>query len=156
KVGHLHGNLVDDRATHNPPPADGTRLSARAYRPVMGAEMQIVANPQQHARIIGIAKYAGALDDSLEGRSDIGRRGRDDLEHVAGGGLLLQRLLEIARLGLHLVEQADVLDGDDGLVGEGLDEFDLLVLKRADSEPEQVDDAKGLSFTREGNAQCGP
>ena len=41
----------------------------------------------------------------IEGRS------ADDLEHVGGGGLLLQRFAQ-------LVEQAGVLDGDDGLGGE--------------------------------------
>ena len=30
-------------------------------------------------------------------------------------------------LRLHFVEQADILDGDAGLIGEGLDELDLLV-----------------------------
>ena len=45
---------------------------------------------------------------------------RDDLEHVGGRGLLLQRFAQ-------LVEQPRVLDGDDGLSGEILDQFDLLV-----------------------------
>ena len=32
---------------------------------------------------------------------------------------------------LHLVEQPRILDGDDGLVGEGLQQFDVLVGERA-------------------------
>ncbi len=47
------------------------------------------------------------------------------LENIAGCGLLLQRLLQLPRPRLHLLEQSRVLDGDDGLVGEGLEEFDL-------------------------------
>ena len=35
--------------------------------------------------------------------------------------------VEIAVARLQLLEQADVLDGDDGLVGEGLEELDLRV-----------------------------
>ena len=38
-----------------------------------------------------------------------------------------KRFAQIARARLHLVEQAHVLDGDHRLVGEGLDELDLLV-----------------------------
>ena len=34
--------------------------------------------------------------------------------------------VEVAVAGLELLEQADVLDGDDGLVGEGRHELDLL------------------------------
>ena len=43
-----------------------------------------------------------------------------DLQHLGGGGLLLERLLR-------LVEQARVLDRDHRLVGEGLQQPDLLV-----------------------------
>ena len=46
-------------------------------------------------------------------------------EDVSGRGLLLQRLFEVARPRLHLVEQARVLDRDRGLIGEGLGELDL-------------------------------
>ena len=49
------------------------------------------------------------------------------LKHLGGRRLLLQRLGEFARARLHLVEQPHVLDRDHRLVGEGLDQFDLLV-----------------------------
>ena len=39
----------------------------------------------------------------------------------------MQRFGEVARPRLHLVEQAHVLDRDDGLIGEGLDDFDLAI-----------------------------
>ena len=47
----------------------------------------------------------------------------DHLEHVGGGGLLLQRFAQ-------LIEQARVLDGDDRLAGEARDQLDLLVGER--------------------------
>ena len=46
-------------------------------------------------------------------RLQIEGRAADDLEHVGGGGLLLQRFAQ-------LVEQARVLDGDDGLAAKFL------------------------------------
>ena len=46
-------------------------------------------------------------------------------EDLAGGGLLLERLGEIAIADLELLEEPDVLDGDDGLVREGLEQLDL-------------------------------
>ena len=61
-----------------------------------------------------------ALDDGLEHRLDIRRRARDHAQDLAGRRLLLQRLGEVGVLGLQLGEQARVLDGDGGLVGEGL------------------------------------
>src|SRR5262249_18672487 len=60
-----------------------------------------------------------------EHRLEIETRAANDLEYVGGGGLLLQRFAE-------LVEQPRILDGNDGLVGEILNQVDLLVGERAD------------------------
>ena len=56
---------------------------------------------------------AAEFDQRLQHRLQIEGRAADDLEHVGGGGLLLQRFAQ-------LVEQPRVLDGDDGLGGEVL------------------------------------
>src|SRR5512144_3082155 len=55
---------------------------------------------------------------SVKDRIEFARRRADDLEHVGGGRLLLQRLTQ-------LVEQSRVLDRDDGLRGEVLKQLDL-------------------------------
>ena len=57
---------------------------------------------------------AADLDERVEDGLQVEGRAADDLEHVGGRGLLLQRFSRAAQL----VEQAGVLDGDDGLVGE--------------------------------------
>jgi hypothetical protein len=64
----------------------------------------------------------------LQHRLEIEGRSADDLEHIGGGGLLLQRFAQ-------LVEQAGVLDRDDGLGSEVLDQLDLLVGEWADFLP---------------------
>ena len=56
-----------------------------------------------------------------------GRAG-DDLEHLRGRRLLLQRLGEIVRSLAQLVEQPCVLDCDDGLPGEVRDQLDRFLL----------------------------
>src|SRR5262249_29662789 len=78
---------------------------------------------------LGIAEMCGGLDERIENRLELGDRAADDLEHIGGGGLLLQRFTEIARARLHLVEQPYVLDRNHRLVGEGLDQLDLFVGK---------------------------
>ncbi len=69
-------------------------------------------------------KLAGAGDDGLEHRLDVERRA-DGPADLAQGRQLLNRLGQLARARLELLEEADVLNGDDGLVGEGLQECDL-------------------------------
>ena len=76
--------------------------------------------------MIGIAKPSRRLDKRIEHGLQIEGRAADDLEHVGGGGLLLQRF---ARSSL---SKPRVLDSDDGLAGEVRHQLDLLVGERPD------------------------
>ncbi len=71
------------------------------------------------------AEPRGALQDHVEDRRLVVARAADDLQDLAGRRLAGQPCLQLAEL-------ADVLDGDDGLRGEGLDQRDLLGRKRVD------------------------
>ena len=51
----------------------------------------------------------------------------DHLEQLTGRRLLLERDPQLAVARLQLGEQPHVLDRDNGLIGEGLEERDLLV-----------------------------
>src|SRR5258705_8414566 len=83
----------------------------------MRAVAQAVAILEEHDGIEGIAKLAGALDNGLENRPDIGRRRGDHPQDIAAPGLIDQRVGEVAGLCLYLIEQPDVLNGDGRLVG---------------------------------------
>ena len=67
--------------------------------------------------------------DPNTGVSSPGERA-DDLQHLGGRRLLLQRFREVVGALAQFVEQPRVLDGDDGLGGEILHQFDLLVGER--------------------------
>src|SRR5262249_55825928 len=76
-------------------------------------------------------------------------RAADHLEHVGGGGLLLQGFAQ-------LVEQPRVLDGDDGLAGEVLDERDLLVVERANLLTKDADHSNELVVLEHRHNNNGP
>ena len=57
---------------------------------------------------------------------------------------------------LQLLEQADVLDGDDGLVGEGRDELDLLVGERLDSAPRTMNTPTTVALPEHRDGEDGP
>src|SRR5262249_33918032 len=63
------------------------------------------------------------VEKVLENRFKLAGRGADNTKHFRRSRLLLQRLPQLAK-------QPRVLNGDDGLVGEGLDQLDLLLCKR--------------------------
>src|SRR5262245_47890764 len=63
---------------------------------------------QRHGAEVRLAYAGRVFQHRLEYRLKRARRAADDLEHLRRRSLLLQRLAQ-------LVEQARVLDGDDGL-----------------------------------------
>ena len=77
----------------------------------------------------------------LEYRLQLTGRRADDPQHIGRRRLLLQRLTQIIRTLAQLIEQAGVLDGNDGLRGEVLQQLDLLIGEWADLLPVDSDAA---------------
>jgi hypothetical protein len=103
-----------------------------------------------------LAKTAGVFHDHLEDRADVRRRARDHPQDLAGGGLLLEGLGELTVLGLQLVEQPGVLDGDGRLVREGLHQGDLAVGERPDLRSVDDDHSQELVRSEHGDPEDGP
>ena len=80
-------------------------------KPQCGHVLKAVLVEQREIGLVCTAKPRGRLDKRVEHRLQIERRPADDLQHVGGGGLLLQGFAQ-------LVEQAGVLDRDDGLAAK--------------------------------------
>ena len=70
-----------------------------------------------HAKI-SLADARRVLQHCLKYRLQRARRAADDFQHIGSRGLLLEKVAQ-------LVEQARVLDGDDGLGGEIRKQLDL-------------------------------
>src|SRR5215471_6193939 len=91
-----------------------------AERPGMRTEHHYVAVAEKDLRVQRFAQTGGIRDDRVQNRLKIARRFADDAQHLCGSGLLLQRLRKLARALLLRLEQPHVLDGDDRLIGEGV------------------------------------
>src|SRR5262249_40140229 len=79
---------------------------------------------------IRFAKVGRRFGERIEHGLQIEGRAADDLEHVGGGGLLLQRFREIVGALAQFVKQSRVFNSNDCLGGEGLEQCNLLVGKR--------------------------
>src|SRR5260370_2050703 len=152
QVMHMHRFFVEDRVSRGTIAVDRRFVRIYRNRAVMCASMKVVTNLQAHYGIIGIAKLAGALDDGLEYRPDIGRRGGDHAQDLAATGLINQRFRKVAGLRLDLIEQSDIFDRDRCLVGKSRDQFDLLLGKRTRLRARQGDyaDRNALAQHRNG------
>ena len=75
---------------------------------------------------VGPGQRIGSGHDRREHAVDV-ERGGDGPADLAEGLQLPHRAGEVGGTGLQLGEQAHVLDGDHRLVGEGLEQGDLLV-----------------------------
>jgi hypothetical protein len=95
------------------------------------------------------------LHDRLEDRGHIGGGAGDDTQDLAGRGLLLERLGQIAVADVQLVEEAHVLDGDDGLVGEGPEQLDVAVGEGAGLGAEQRNGADGHAIAQDRDGHGG-
>ena len=87
---------------------------------------------QPHHGHVRLAQIRRDIDDRVEHRLQLGGGSADDLQHLAGCLLERQRFLQIARPRLHFFEQPGIFDGDDRLVGKGLDQIDLFLGERLD------------------------
>src|SRR5262249_9690851 len=130
-VGDVNRSPVDDATPCNEPTHKRSReLSDRAGRgilPVVSDEAQTIAKHLKDRGVIRIAQACCGLDQRIEYFLHVERRPADDLQNIGGGRLLFQGFLQLALARLLCLEQPCVLDGDDGLVGEGLDQLDLLI-----------------------------
>src|SRR5262249_49153486 len=75
---------------------------------------------------VGAGQLNGATDDSVQDGVEV-EGGADGTSDIAEGCELLDGAGKLVRSRLQLGEQAHVLDGDDRLVGEGLEEGDLVI-----------------------------
>src|SRR5215813_1160557 len=84
----------------------------------------IALDPAERA-YVSAQQPDGALHDRVEDRLDVGLRLANNAQDFARRGLLVQSRGELTIAGLQFLEQAHVLDGDDGLVSEGLEKPNL-------------------------------
>src|SRR5882757_4123729 len=158
---HVDRLTVDDRTAGGPVTADRYSIPHNGNRSMLLLENEVVAVLQCDQRIVRLKKLAGAFDNGLESRFDVGWGRRDHLENIAASGLIRQRFSEFAGLGLNLIEQPRILDGDDGLVGEGLHQGQLFRRKLktrfrvseddrsdADAVPKQRHEGDGAKLSR--------
>ena len=114
-------SLADDR------PAFGLRCSGRTRHIAVHLALAIA-----YRCGIGVAEPGGCFDHCVQHRLHIGGRAADDLEHVAGRGLVFERFLEVVGAGLQFAIGLGAGDGDDRLLGKGLQQCDLAVREAAD------------------------
>jgi hypothetical protein len=95
----------------------------------------------------------GACQNRVEHRLHIRLRLADDPQDVAGGGLGVQCRGQLAVARLEFGEQSHILDGDDGLVGEGFYDLDLGRGEGLYLASPAPDDAERYAFAQDWNAQ---
>jgi hypothetical protein len=114
--------------------------------PVVRHEPERIAIHEANHGVVGPAHTSGALGDRGENWLKLSRRAADYPQDLTRRRLLLQRLLRF-------VEEADILNRNHGLVGEGLQERDLLIHKWPNLEPHRKDRPQRDSFPHQGDGQ---
>ena len=152
----LHGDPPRDRSS---PRQDRPRPQLRGIRalPVIAGDVLVLAVLENaEMGIVCLAQPARRIADRIEHRLQLVGRARDDAENLARRRLILQRLRDLLRAGLHLLEEADVVDGDDGLVGESLYEVDLPLGEGTDLTPHERHGTNRFTLPQQRHAEHRP
>src|SRR6202022_1462383 len=128
-------------------------LDELRVRVVCGAQLELFGRPVVLVdRAAGsTGQLAGARDDRVQHCLEIERRAKG-LTDLAQCGQLPDRAGQLGRSGLQLFEQADVFDRDYSLVGEGLEQGDLLVSEWPDFYLVEDDDAQNVVASGQGTS----
>ncbi len=124
-----------------------------AFRRVVVARQErdhLTVEPYEGA-LLRLAETPAAGDDGTEHRLHVRGRATDHAEDLAGGRLLVQGLRHRPVARLQLLEQADVLDGNDRLVGKGLQKGDLALREELRLGAAEVNRADADPFAQQGN-----
>src|SRR3972149_5669892 len=159
-VGDMDRPSLEGGSTHEGPSSGGDRVLLEELNPLLGGSpvvdrqaVHFAAEPEEPPSLCA-AKPRCVLDQRLEHGLKIKRRAADHLEDFARGGLLLEGLGEVAVADLELLEEADGLDRDHGLLGKRLEERDLLFRKRLHVRPEDRNDAQRRLPSKERDGEC--
>ena len=101
---------------------------------------------------VGGCQLHRALDDGRSAPSS-GRASRHDLADLARAPSGRRPSGRVPSCGPALLEQPRVLDGDHGLIGEGLDELDLAIGKRVRRRTDNTNDPYRLALVHQGHGQ---
>ncbi len=157
RIGHgSHVGHVNGTSRANDPrrdglierPGEGTRNGVERRPAPRGRMHQLVVAEQEDAQLLDGEQVPATVEDLVEHRCGVGHRTADHLQHLGRGGLLLQRLLG-------LVEQPHVLDRDHRLVGEGLEQPDVLFGEGPHLGASHQDRAEGASFAHQRHRKSG-
>ena len=121
-------------------------LDAALGNPANAREFDNVAIEDGDNADLCVTQLLRTLSDEIEDRHCVGRRSTYYVQHVSSRGLPLQRLLR-------LVEQPHVLDGDHGLIGEGLQQGNLFVAERMYFGAAEQNRSDALALAQQGNTQ---
>src|SRR5207253_1105682 len=94
---------------------------------VVGYESECVTVDAADDRVSRTAEPGRIGGDRVEHRLHVRGRSRNDPKDLTHRRLLLERFAKFAIARFEFLEQANVLDRDDRLVGKGLQQSDLLV-----------------------------
>ena len=123
---------------------------------VMGGEPELVAVHAEDRGVERLTQASGALCDHVEHRLDVSWRTTDHAEDLGSRRLLSEAVGQLMVASLQLLEQPHVLDRDHRLIGEGLDQGDLILRERMDLTTPQSSHAKQRVLAKERHREYRP
>src|SRR5262249_5719533 len=124
------------------------------YRTKMSTRKCNVAlnEPQHH--VIDPADLRGTLNNRIKHRLHVRGRATDNAQHLGRCRLMLQGFAQFRVAFLDLLEQSHVLNGDDSLISEGFEKFDLFFSKRSNFLAADCDHSDRNTLSQQWRTKC--
>ncbi len=143
KIDNVYGpplkhTAPGDAAAHHRDQDGGSREWA-----MVGGPAKVIAFSRENGRVVGSAESGGVLDHSVQDGLNFRGRAADHAQDLPRRRLLLQRFAQPGVARLELPGQPRVLERDRRLVGEGLEEGDLVSGEGTDGGAQDHEGAHG-------------
>ena len=93
--------------------------AAHNHSSKVSAQNHGISLAQSQQYVVNATNPRSAFDNRIENRLHVRRRAANDAEHLGRGRLMLKSFAQFRVAIFELVKQADVLNGDNCLIGEG-------------------------------------
>jgi len=129
------------------------QVSARVHGGIVRSSVEQAVFLFEQPPDVRIAEASGPHQNGVERSLKVGRRRRDVPKYVSSRRMPLQGLTKAGVAVVELLEQPRILDGDDGLIREGLDERDLALAELPGHHTRYREDADSLTLAHERHGQ---
>src|SRR5262249_55105641 len=153
EVIDMNGPSLQDGSAHHCVMRERTAVEGCRNGTPVGPRHELRSIAKDQDCVVRLAQAGGALHHRVQHGLDISRRAANDTQDLTRRCLSIESGCQLTVASLQFLEQAHILNGDDSLVGERLQEFDLVLWERPHHSPGDADHSDAGTVSNHGHEE---